>query len=286
MRKTWFVVGALIVAAVAAVVIYQTRAPSPTVANAATQPVMPAPTSTAATQLAPAAASTATSSAAPAAASQPSAATAPATAAQNSMAQNSAAQNSTGATPAASNTPPAGSEPALYPDDMYLGKADAKLTIIEYASLSCPHCAKFNSTVLPRIKAEYIDKGLVRWVFRDYPLNREAFWAAILTHCGSPMRYFAMVDSLFQSQEYWATQPDPLATLKQIGVTEGVTEQAFNACLADKALKEKIVSRLQEASDKYKVDSTPSFLIKGKVHAGELPYDEFKKLIDDALGQS
>ena len=216
-------------------------------------------------------------------ASQPSAQSTPA---PTTTAQSSAAQTGAAATLAASNTPPAGSDPPLYPDDMYLGKADAKLTIIEYASLSCPHCAKFNSEVLPRIRAEYIDKGLVRWVFRDYPLNREAFWAAILTHCGSPMRYFAMVDSLFKSQEYWATQPDPLATLKQIGVTEGVSEQAFNACLADKALKDKIVSRLQEANDKYKIDSTPSFIIKGKVHAGELPYDDFKKLIDDALGQS
>jgi len=169
---------------------------------------------------------------------------------------------------------------------MYLGRSDAKLTIIEYASLSCPHCARFNKEVLPQIKAAYIDKGLVRWVFRDFPLNAPAFQAAILTHCGSPMRYFAMVDSLFQSQDYWATQENPLTALKQIGATEGVDEQAFNACLNDKALKDKIVSRLKEATDKYKVDSTPSFVIKGKVHAGELPYDDFKKLIDDALGQS
>ena len=169
---------------------------------------------------------------------------------------------------------------------MYLGRSDAKLTIIEYASLSCPHCARFNKEVLPRIKADYIDKGLVRWVYRDFPLNAPAFQAAILTHCGSPMRYFSMVDSLFQSQDYWAMQDNPLAALKQIGVTEGISEQAFEACLADKALKDKIVRRLQEATDKYKVDSTPSFIIKGKVHAGELPYDDFKKLIDDALGQS
>src|SRR6478752_7958683 len=90
----------------------------------------------------------------------------------------------------------------IYPDDMYLGKADAKVTVIEYASLSCPHCANFNKDVLPKIKAEYIDKGLVRWVFRDYPLNRPAFQAAILAHCGSPMRYFGLVDTLFQSQDY------------------------------------------------------------------------------------
>ena len=175
---------------------------------------------------------------------------------------------------------------ALYPDDMYLGKPDAKITVIEYASLSCPHCANFNKDVLPKIKAEYIDKGLVRWVFRDYPLNRPAFQAAILAHCASPMRYFSLVDQLFQSQDYWLTQPDPLAALKQIGASVGVDDKAFEACLNDEALKNKILTRVQEANDKYKVDATPTFVIKGVTHAGELPYDDFKKLLDQAIGQS
>jgi len=175
---------------------------------------------------------------------------------------------------------------ALYPDDMYLGKPDAKITVIEYASLSCPHCANFNKDVLPKIKAEYIDKGLVRWVFRDYPLNRPAFQAAILAHCASPMRYFSLVDQLFQSQDYWLTQPDPLAALKQIGASVGVDDKAFEACLNDEALKNKILTRVQEANDKYKIDATPTFVIKGVTHAGELPYDDFKKLLDQAIGQS
>jgi protein-disulfide isomerase len=172
----------------------------------------------------------------------------------------------------------------LYPDDLYLGKPDAKVTVIEYASLSCPHCANFNKDVLPKIKADYIDKGLVRWVFRDYPLNAPAFQAAILTHCASPMRYFSLVDTLFQSQDYWLGQNPPLTALKQIGATVGVDEKTFDACLADEALKNKILSRYKEAGDKYKVDSTPTFVIEGKTHAGELPYDDFKKLLDQALG--
>jgi protein-disulfide isomerase len=175
---------------------------------------------------------------------------------------------------------------AIYPDDMYLGKPDAKVTVIEYASLSCPHCANFNKDVLPKIKAEYIDKGLVRWIFRDYPLNRPAFQAAILAHCASPMRYFSLVDQLFQSQEYWLTQSDPLTALRQIGASVGVDDKAFEACLNDEALKNKILTRVQEANDKYKVDATPTFVIKGVTHAGELPYDDFKKLLDQALGQS
>jgi protein-disulfide isomerase len=198
----------------------------------------------------------------------------------------------TGTTPAASTTPAAGqqtadaSEPALYPDDMYLGKADAKLTIIEYASLSCPHCAKFNAEVLPRLKSEYIDKGLVRWVYRDYPLNNPAYLAAVLAHCASPLKYFGLIDKLYRSQDFWATQPQPLVALKQIGVNEGIDEKSYDACLADQKLKDKIVTRLQEASTKYKIDSTPSFLIRGETHAGEILFDDFKKLIDDALGHS
>ncbi len=201
---------------------------------------------------------------------------------------------STQPTPAATTTtPPAAgqqtadaSEPALYPDDMYLGKADAKVTIIEYASLSCPHCAKFNAEVLPRVKSDYIDKGLVRWVYRDYPLNNPAYLAAVLAHCGSPLRYFGLVDKLFRSQDYWAVQPQPIVALKQIGVNEGIDEKTYDACLADQKLKDKIISRLQEASTKYKVEATPSFLIGGKLYSGELPFDDLKKLIDDALGHS
>ena len=172
---------------------------------------------------------------------------------------------------------------ALYPDDMYLGKPDAKITVIEYASLSCPHCANFNKDVLPKIKAEYIDKGLVKWVFRDYPLNGPAFQAAILSHCASPMRYFSLVDDLFKSQDYWLAQADPLGALKQIGASVGVDDKAFDACLNDEALKKKILTRYQEAGSKYQVNSTPTFIINGVAHAGELPYDEFKKLIDQAL---
>ena len=190
------------------------------------------------------------------------------------------------ADPATGQQSPSADAPDFYPDDLFLGSPDAKVTIIEYASLSCPHCARFNAEVFPKLKNEYIDKGLVRWVYRDYPLNNPAYLAAVLAHCASPLRYFGLIDKLFRSQDYWAVQPQPLAALKQIGISEGIDEKSYDACLADQKLKDKIVARLQEASTKYKVDSTPSFLIGGQVHPGEVPYDEFKKMIDDALGRS
>ena len=175
---------------------------------------------------------------------------------------------------------------AVYPDDLYLGKADAKLTIIEYASLSCPHCAKFNKDVLPKIKEAYIDTGLVRWIYRDYPLNRPAFQASILAHCASPIRFFSLVDTLFQSQDYWLGQAQPLIALKQIGTSLGIDEKSYDACLTDEALKKKILERQQDADTRYKVDSTPTFIIRGKPYPGEMSYENFKKLIDEALGQS
>jgi protein-disulfide isomerase len=177
-------------------------------------------------------------------------------------------------------------QPALYPDDMSMGKADAKVTVIEFASLSCPHCAAFNKDVLPRVKTDYIDKGQVRWIFRDFLWDGPTFQAAVLAHCASPIRYFSMVDTLFRSQEFWARQPDPLAALKQIGTSEGVDEATYDACLADKALKDKILARIKEADQKYQVKSTPTFLINGKPYVGEMPYDDFKKILDGALGAS
>ncbi len=176
--------------------------------------------------------------------------------------------------------------PAIYPDDMYMGKPDAKVTVIEFASLSCPHCAAFNNDVLPKIKTDYMDKGLVRWVYRDFPLNRDAFLAAILTHCASPIRYFSLVDSLFHSQSFWETQPDVLVALKQIGASEGVDEKTFDACIDNQELKDKILARYKEAGDKYQVNATPSFLINGKLYSGEMPYEDFKKILDEALGAS
>ncbi len=108
----------------------------------------------------------------------------------------------------------------------------------------------------------------------------------MLAHCASPLRYFGILDTLFKSQDYWATQPQVLPALKQIGITSGIDEKTYDACLADQKLKDKIISRLQEADQKFKVNATPSFIINGEVKAGEIPYDDFKKLIDDALSHS
>jgi protein-disulfide isomerase len=267
MRKIAIVVGALVIAGVTAFFLWQHN------------------------QSASSAASNGSAMQATAPAAQP-AATQPAATSGSTAASTTAPAATTTATAPAPTTPPTGqqtadaSQPALYADDMFLGKADAKITVIEYASLSCPHCARFNADVLPQIKTNYIDKGLVRWVYRDYPLNNPAYLAAVLTHCASPLRYFTLVDTLFKSQDYWATQQQAIVPLRQIATNEGVDQKTYDACLADTALKDRIISRLQEASTKYKIEATPSFIVDGQVHAGEISYDDFKKLLDAALGHS
>lgn len=260
MRNIAIVVGALLVGGIAAFFLWQHNQSTSSTANNTAGSAMQAT----------------------APATQPAATT---TAAATTAATAPAATTTSSTAPAPTQTADA-SQPALYADDMYLGKADAKITVIEYASLSCPHCARFNADVLPQIKANYIDKGLVRWVYRDYPLNNPAYLAAVLTHCASPLRYFSLLDTLFKSQDYWATQAQAIVPLRQIATNEGVDQKTYDACLNDAALKDKIISRLQEASTKYKVEATPSFLVGGELHAGEISYDDFKKLLDAALGHS
>lgn len=259
MRNIVIVIGALVVGGIAAFLVWQHNQAAPTSGTAmqATAPAQPAATT----------------------------GTTTGTATSGTTTAGTTTAASTATTGGGQQTADA-SQPALYPDDMYLGKADAKVTVIEYASLSCPHCARFNNDVLPQIKANYIDKGLVRWVYRDYPLNRPAYQAAVLTHCTSPLRYFGLVDQLFKSQDFWAAQQDALPQLHQIGITDGVTAEAFDACLKDQALQDKILTRLKEADAKYKVEATPSFIVQGELHSGEISYDDFKALLDKALGHS
>jgi protein-disulfide isomerase len=172
---------------------------------------------------------------------------------------------------------------ALYPDDKILGSADAPVTMIEYASLTCPHCAHFHDETLPQIKANYIDKGLVRLVYRDFPLDGPALKAALLAHCVADERYFAMLDVLFRSQRDWGASADPTKALAQIGRTAGLAQEKIDACLADQAETDKIILRAQEAQASYEVQSTPSFIINGEKVAGSLPYEQFDTILKGKL---
>jgi protein-disulfide isomerase len=160
-----------------------------------------------------------------------------------------------------------------------LGDPNAPVTIIEYSSLTCPHCAHFHIDTLPALKERYIQTGEVRLVFRDFPLNQRALEAAVLAHCSGPDRYYGFIDVLFKQQASWATA-EGLGPLRQIGRLAGLSEEEMDACLADQALADSILQVRLEAQETYEVNSTPSFVIDDEVIAGALGIDEFAEIID------
>jgi protein-disulfide isomerase len=169
--------------------------------------------------------------------------------------------------------------------DMMLGSKDAAVTITEYASMTCPHCAAFNEQVFPKIKSEYIDTGKVRYIFREFPLDIKAAAGSMLSRCianGDAPKYFAVTDMLFRQQNDWVLK-NTTETLTRIGKQAGLTQQQVEACLKDQALLDKIAADQKYASDVLKVDSTPTFFINGEKIKGETSFEEFAKKINPLL---
>jgi protein-disulfide isomerase len=169
--------------------------------------------------------------------------------------------------------------------DMALGPADAAVTITEYASMTCPHCARFDQDVFPQIKKEFVDTGKVRYVFREFPLDIKAAAGSMLARCiakNDAGKYFAVVDLLFKQQEEWAG-PKTTETLKRIGKQAGLTEQNVEDCLKDQALLDKISADQKYANEVLKVNSTPTFFINGEMLKGETSFEEFSKRITPLL---
>ena len=167
--------------------------------------------------------------------------------------------------------------------EMVLGDANAPVTVIEYVSLTCPHCAAFHEKTFPQMKTQYIDTGKVRFIVRDYPLDRAAFHAAILARCAGAERYFSFLDVLFKQQDSWSLHKDPLLALTMLGGLGGVTEEKFRACLDDEELSEKVLGSRLEAHERYDITSTPSFLINGVKHSGDLPFVSLEALLRPLL---
>jgi protein-disulfide isomerase len=169
--------------------------------------------------------------------------------------------------------------------DMVLGSKEASVTITEYASMTCPHCAAFNAEVFPKIKATYIDTGKVRYIFREFPLDIKAAAGSMLARCiakDDAGKYFTVIDLLFKSQGDWVMK-NTTETLTRIGKQAGLSQQGVESCLKDQALLDKISADQKYASDVLKVNSTPTFFINGEVIKGEASFDEFEKKIKPML---
>ncbi|VUX46885.1 DsbA oxidoreductase [Candidatus Defluviicoccus seviourii] len=164
-----------------------------------------------------------------------------------------------------------------------LGAPDAPVTIIEYSSLTCPHCADFHIHTLPKLKAAYIDTGKVRFIFRDFPLDPRALSAAMVARCVEPNRYFGFLEILFRDQETWAISDDPVRELKVRAKLAQLSETAFNACLANEELAKAITDKAKQAHEQEGVRSTPIFFIGDRTLRGAYPFEDFKTIIDAAL---
>jgi protein-disulfide isomerase len=160
--------------------------------------------------------------------------------------------------------------------EMAIGDANAPITVIEYASMTCPHCAHFSEATFPELKKRYIDTGKVRFLFREFPLDRLALAGFILARCAGPDKYFPLIETLFAQQRDWVVER-PLQPMYAIAKQAGVSQQAFEACLDNRQLIEGIEKVRSQASDKFGVNSTPTFFINGKRMAGALSIEEMEK---------
>jgi protein-disulfide isomerase len=170
--------------------------------------------------------------------------------------------------------------------EMVLGNEKAQITVIEYASLGCPHCAQFHLGTYQEVKKNYIDTGKVKFIFRDFPLGTPALAASMISRCSGPAKYFGMIDIFFRGQKQWSQAENPMDALKKIARFGGMSASDVDDCLQNQKLLDYIQNTARDGGEKHKINSTPSFVIDGETHSGGLPYADFKKLLDKALNKS
>ena len=168
--------------------------------------------------------------------------------------------------------------------DVALGPADAKVTIIEYASLTCSHCARFHKETFPELKKRYIDTGKVRFILREFPLDPLATAGFMLARCDGEAKYYPITDLLFEQQRTWAFTDKPLDALQAAMRQAGFSKEKFEACLKDQKVYDGVNATRKRAEEKFKVDSTPTFFINGQKHPGALSIDDIEKIVKPILG--
>ncbi|MCY0094194.1 DsbA family protein [Hoeflea ulvae] len=167
--------------------------------------------------------------------------------------------------------------------DMVLGEENAPVTVVEYMSMTCPHCAAFHEENFKPLKEKYIDSGKVRFILREFPFDPRAAAAIMLARCAPEAQFFPMVDVLFQQQRTWATATDGREALLQIARLAGFTQESFEACLTNQKLLDDVNAVRTKAANEFGVQSTPTFIINGKRYPGNMSIEVMSAIIDPLL---
>ncbi len=171
--------------------------------------------------------------------------------------------------------------------DMSIGNPDATVTVIEYASFTCPHCAAFHADTFKSLKADYIDTGKINFIYRDVYFDRPGLWAAIVARCGdgAENRFFGIADIIYSKQREWSQAGSPqdiVDQLRTIGKTAGLTDAQLDSCFTDADNAQALYAYYLKNAEEDAITSTPSFVINGRKYSN-MPYDEMKEILDAAL---
>lgn len=171
--------------------------------------------------------------------------------------------------------------------DMVMGQQDAPVTLIEYASFTCPHCASFHENVVDRLKADYVDTGKVRFIHREVYFDKFGLWAGLVASCGGAPKYFAIADMIYDTQRDWignGQDATVAANLRKIGLKAGLSEDQLNACLNDQARAQQMVATYQKNATADDISATPTLVINGTKHSN-MSYEDLKAILDKVLAK-
>lgn len=166
--------------------------------------------------------------------------------------------------------------------DRVIGNDNAPVTIIEYSSMTCPHCANFTTRQLPEVKKRLLETGKARLIFRDFPLDNSALKAAMMARCVPDDKYFGLVEVIFSNQDRWMTSKDPMEGLAQLGALAGMDGDLFKACTQNAELETAVLQGVKDAQSKYHIESTPTFIFNAGAETlgGEADADRFEAIVN------
>ncbi len=167
--------------------------------------------------------------------------------------------------------------------DIALGDPNAPLTVYEYASFTCPHCAAFHENTFPEFKEQYIDTGKVRFILREVYFDQYGLWASMVARCGGEQGFYPMAEAFLSTQSTWTRAPDIGTAIQQVGRRAGLPAERLQQCLSDREYAKTLLEAYQQNRDADDVKSTPTFIINGEAHTGAMNFEEFSALLDQAL---